>query len=410
MEKRRIRLFSPASGANELHLSDILRGETTGGLLMLVATVVALVWANLPGETYQSFAHIELGPLSLAHWAADGLLTIFFFVAGLELKRELVEGSLSRPADAMVPIAAALGGMLVPAGIYVAFNTIWDGQLHGWAIPMATDIAFALAVLAIVGSRLPDALRAFLLTLAIVDDLGAILVIAVFYSTNIALTWLGAALVGVALFWFLQRRRFDNNWVYLVIGLATWWAMLQSGVHATIAGVLLGLVTWTRKDELDDPVDRWLHSIEPWSAGLVVPIFALMAAGVTLSGEALTAIFTNPMPLGIMFGLFFGKVIGVFLGARLTAHFTSAELGPGIQWGDVFGVAQLAGIGFTVALLLSELAFPGEEALIEEAKAAVLIASVVAAFAGGFTLRRRSKKKEQADADASRQANSDVTR
>lgn len=392
MIKLRRILFTPAQGADQLHLSAVLRRETTGGFLMLFATVVALVWANTDPGRYQMLSKTELGPLTVAHWATDGLLTIFFFVAGLELKREFTEGSLSRPADALVPIVAALGGMLVPAGIYLLVNTTMDGGVsRGWAIPMATDIAFALAVLAIVGSKLPPALRAFLLTLAIVDDLGAILVIAVAFSHGINLFMLAAAAACMALWWLLQRRQVDNGWIYIPLAILTWYLMLQSGIHATIAGVALGLLTRCSKERTDEPLDRWQHNVEPWSAGLVVPVFALFAAGVAIDSHALTALWTNPISLGIILGLVVGKIIGIYLGARLTAQFTSAELGEGITWGDVFGVAQIAGIGFTVALLISELAFAGSPEL-ATAKMAVLVASTLAAVTGGLSLMLRGRR------------------
>ncbi|MEL4358319.1 Na+/H+ antiporter NhaA [Luteococcus sp. H154] len=384
-------IFGPGRDADTRHLADILRSETTGGLLMLAATAVALLVANLAPGFYQHLSHLTLGPLDLHHWAADGLLTIFFFVAGLELKRELVEGSLSRPADALLPILAALGGMVVPALLYVGVNLAGNGTLNGWAIPMATDIAFALAVLAIVGSSLPSGLRAFLLTLAIVDDLGAIIVIAVFFATGIAFLPLLGALACVAAFWFLQRRRVNSVWPYLLLGVAAWWLMLQSGVHATIAGVALGLVTRTDEYEEHDPVDRWKHAVEPWSAGLVVPIFAFFAAGVPVNQEMIRSLVNRPEALGVMLGLFLGKFVGVFTAARLTARFTSATLAPGVRWADVGGMAVLTGIGFTVSLLIADLAFPGDPQTAQSAKAAVLVASLLAAVVGGLLLRRRSK-------------------
>lgn len=392
-------IFAPRTGPDALHLGDILRNETTGGFLMLAATVAALLWANLDPSSYQQLSHWQLGPLSVAHWASDGLLTIFFFIAGLELKRELVEGSLSRPADAMVPIVAAVAGMAVPAGIYLLVNQLAGGQLSGWAIPMATDIAFALAVLAVVGRHLPAAVRAFLLTLAIVDDLGAILVIAFVYTGGVQLWWLLAAMAAMALWWLGHRNRWRLGPLYWLIFLAAWYAMLRSGVHATIAGVALGLLTAIDKDELDDPADRWQRAVQPWSAGLVVPLFALFAAGVPLDRQTLTSLWTNPVPLGIILALVLGKSIGVFGGAWLTAHLTSAELGDGVRWRDVFAVAQVAGIGFTVSILITELTFTDASQL-AQAKAAVLVASLIAAIFGGLALARRSRRHHQHDQPA----------
>lgn len=390
--QRRPRIaFGPGREADRIHLREILRGQTAGGILMLVATVLALLVANVAPDFYTDLSHTQLGPLDLHHWAADGLLTIFFFVAGLELKRELVEGSLSRPADALLPILSALGGMVVPALVYVAIAVSGGGQLGGWAIPMATDIAFALAVLAIVGKNLPSGLRAFLLTLAIVDDLGAILVIAVFFSSGISLLPLAGALACVAVFWFLQRREVNAVLPYLVLGLAAWWLMHSSGVHATIAGVALGLVTRTNEHETHDTLDRWKHAVEPWSAGLVVPIFAFFAAGVPVTQEMMRSLVTEPAALGVLLGLFCGKFLGVYITARLTARFTSAELAPGVRWGDVASLAVLTGIGFTVSLLIADLAFPGDPSTAENVKAAVLAASLFSAVVGGLLLSRRNR-------------------
>ena len=371
-------------------LPEFLRHSTVGGVLMLAATVAALVWANLSNETYEAVRTTYLGPLNIQHWAVDGLLVVFFFVAGLELKRELVSGSLANPVAALVPVVAAIGGMVVPAGIYVAINLASpDGNLSGWAIPMATDIAFALAILGAVAPKLPMSLRAFLLTLAIVDDLGAILVIAVVFTSDLAFLWLAGALACVAVWWILQRRRIDLWVLYVPLFIATWWCMLQSGVHATIAGVLLGLVTRSEDADHHDPVDRWIHFWHPVSAGFVVPVFALMAAGVSVSGDTLTALFTGPVGLGIVLGLVMGKTVGVFAGAWLTTKFSGAELAPDIRWSEVLAVSMLAGVGFTVALFVSELSFPGAPEVLAQGKAAVLIASVLAALLATVALRSR---------------------
>ena len=395
------RIFRPAEGHDDWHLRDILLQETFGGFLMLAATVVALFWANVATDSYYNLTHLQLGPLTAHQWAADGLLTLFFFVAGLELKREIVEGSLSRPADALVPIVAALAGMVAPALIYLSLNLGEKGDTAGWAVPMATDIAFALAVLAIVGSSLPVALRAFLLTLAIVDDLGAIIVIAIFFSDGINALWLLGSVACMGLWWLAMRRHIDTPVLYVLLFIATWVCMLQSGVHATIAGVALGLLTRTASDEKHDPVDRWRHAVEPWSAGLAVPIFALMAAGVPVGGDALAGLIDSPVAMGIIAGLLLGKTGGIFLGAWLTARFTSAELGGDIRWADVAATALLSGIGFTVALLICDLAFD-DPAVVEQAKAAVLVASLTAAVLGGILLRLRNRRHivlaEQADA------------
>lgn len=386
-------ILRPVTGPNALHLSDIFRNETTGGMLMLAATVAALLWANFGQHSYHFFRELTVGPLTIEGWAADGLLTIFFFIAGLELKREFVEGSLSRPADALVPIVAAVCGMVFPAGIYTLFNLLSaEGHPAGWAIPMATDIAFALAVLAIVGSGLPQAVRAFLLTLAIADDLGSIIVIAVFFSNGIDIWWLLGAIVCISLWGVMQHFHVDNGWWYVPIFIVGWWCMLHSGVHATIAGVAFGLLTRTEEDVLDDPVDRWQHKVEPWSAGAVVPFFALMSAGVQVNKETFLGLWAHPISLGIICGLIGGKVIGITLGSWLTARFTSAELGRGVVWRDIIAVAMLAGIGFTVSMLMTDLSFPKNHNFADEAKASVLVASFLAAILGGALLHHRGKR------------------
>lgn len=383
--------------ANRLHLPTILRNQTAGGAVMLAATIAALLWANLAPSSYERISGLEVGPLSVAHWAADGILTIFFFVAGMELKREFVEGSLSRPADALVPIIAAAAGMIVPAGIYLLVNGLSStGDTGGWAIPMATDIAFALAVLALVGRGLPMGVRAFLLTLAIVDDLGAILVIAVFFADGVNLLWLLGVAVLVAAWWLLQRFSVvRSGWWLLPIAVAAWWCMLQSGVHATIAGVVLGLLVRTDEHQLDDNLDRWSHRVEPWSAWVAVPIFAVFAAGVPVSLASLGNLWTEPIALGVMAGLVIGKPIGIFCGAWLATRLTRATLAPGVTWSHVLGVSTLAGIGFTVSMLISDLAFT-DQMLVDEAKTAVLVGSLVAACIGAIllTLGRRGRQSD----------------
>ena len=389
-------VFTEGDERDRRHLAEVLRDETVGGALMLGATVAALLWANLSDGSYGRFVHLHVGALTVHEWAADGLLTLFFLVAGLELKRELTEGSLRRPADALVPILAALGGMIVPALVYLAVTGISGASTVGWAVPMATDIAFALAVLAITGSRLPTALRAFLLTLAIVDDLGAIIVIAVVFTGSIAWGWLAASLACAAALFLLQRRRIDSAWIVIILGLGAWWFMLQSGVHPTIAGVLVGLSM--RSDPFDDhdPLNTWQHRLEPWSAVVAVPVFALVSAGVPLNGPALAAVFTTAVPLGILLGLVVGKVVGISVTGLLTTRFTRAEFAPAIGRPDVVAAAQLAGIGFTVALLMCDLAFATDDTLAGEAKAAVLIASLISALLGGTAAALRGRRHARA--------------
>ncbi|GAA2820300.1 Na+/H+ antiporter NhaA [Kribbella solani] len=389
------RAFPRVLGRERAFLSDLLRTETTGGLLLLAATVVALIWANSPWQdAYHHLRDAQLGPLTVEAWASDGALTLFFYLAGVELKRELVVGSLSKASEAVVPVVAAISGMVLPAIIYLITNLVAsNGKPHGWAVPTATDIAFALAVLAIVGSSLPTALRAFLLTLAVVDDFGAILVIAVFFSHGFHLFALLASIALIALWYVLQRLRVRTPFLYIPIAIGAWWFMHESGIHATIAGVALGLVTRVVADpgEEHPPAERIEHRLRPWSAAVAVPLFALFAAGVTLSGGAMRQMLTDPVAIGIAAGLLFGKAIGVFGGSWLTARFTRAELNSDLAWRDVGAVAVLAGIGFTVALLITQLAFGSDTAQIERAKAAVLIASVLAALIAALLLARRNR-------------------
>ncbi|MDN0198112.1 Na+/H+ antiporter NhaA [Streptomyces sp. S.PNR 29] len=383
-------------------VADALRTETVGGVLLLVAAITALLWANVPAlhDSYESVGHFHLGPealglhLSVEHWAADGLLAIFFFVAGIELKRELVAGDLKDPRAAVLPVVAAACGMAVPALVYILTNVTGGGSLAGWAVPTATDIAFALAVLAVIGTSLPSALRAFLLTLAVVDDLFAILIIAVFFTDDIDLAALGGAVVGLAVFWLLLRKNVRGWYVYVPLALVIWALMYNSGVHATIAGVAMGLMLrcTAREGEEHSPGERIEHRVRPLSAGLAVPLFALFSAGVSVSGSALGDVFTQPETLGVVLGLVAGKAIGIFCGTWLTARFTRAALSDDLAWADVFAVATLAGIGFTVSLLIGELAFEGDTAMTDEVKAAVLTGSLVAAALATVLLKLRNAK------------------
>ena len=387
---RRRPLIPPTDQDESTFVGDLLRQETVGGGVVLAAAVVAVLWANSPlGDSYQALRSLELGPLDIQHWAADGALTLFFFVVGLELKRELLVGSLRRPSDAMVPITAAVAGVAVPAALYTLVNVFGNGDLGGWAIPAATDIAFALAVLAIVGSSLPTSLRAFLLTLAVVDDLVVIAVIAVFYTATLHLFALLLAAAVLAVYTFLQHRRVTSSLVFVPVALVCWWLVHESGIHATIAGVMLGLLTRVRRDEDEtrSPAERLEHRLTPLSTGVAVPFFALLSAGVVFAGG--TRLLSDPVAIGVVLGLVVGKPVGVLLGAWTVTRLTRAELNDDLSWRDIFGVALLAGVGFTVALLVSELSFPAGEA--EAAKTAVLLGSVVAAGLAAVVLGRRSR-------------------
>ncbi|MFF8909998.1 Na+/H+ antiporter NhaA [Streptomyces olivaceoviridis] len=383
-------------------VADALRTETVGGVLLLLAAVAALVWANVPGirHGYETVSDFHAGPgtlglhLSVAHWAADGLLAVFFFVAGIELKRELVAGDLRDPRAAALPVVAALCGMAAPALVYTLTNVAGHGSTQGWAVPTATDIAFALAVLAVIGTSLPSALRAFLLTLAVVDDLFAILIIAVFFTDRLNFAALGGAAAGLAVFWLLLRKGVRGWYVYVPLGVVVWALMYNSGVHATIAGVAMGLMLrcTTREGEERSPAERIEHLVRPLSAGLAVPLFALFSAGVSISGGALGDVFTRPETLGVVLGLVVGKAVGIFGGTWLTVRFTRAQLSEDLAWADVFAVATLAGIGFTVSLLIGELAFEGDAVLTDEVKAAVLTGSLIATTCATVLLKLRNAK------------------
>jgi NhaA family Na+:H+ antiporter len=387
----RAKLFPNLAAGEDTFIGDLLRRETVGGAIALVAAAVAVVWANSSlGDAYESLRHFDVGPLDVEHWAADGALTLFFFVAGLELKREFVVGSLRRPADAAVPVVAAACGVAVPAAIFLAFNLApADGHPEGWAVPAATDIAFALAVLAVVGSNLPNALRAFLLTLAVVDDLIVIVIIAVFYTDTLSLLPLGTAVAAMVLWALLQRWRVRTPLLYVPLAVATWWLVHESGIHATIAGVALGLLMRVRQDAREEasPAERLEHLLSPLSSGIAVPFFALMSAGVVISGGA--DLVRDPVVLGVVAGLVVGKPIGVFGGVWLLTRFTRAELDDALGYRDVVGVAVLAGIGFTVSLLVADLSFDGE--LRDAAKTAVLAGSVISALAGALLLGHRDR-------------------
>jgi Na+:H+ antiporter, NhaA family len=408
------RLFARRSWSETARIGDVLRRETVGGILLVSAAVVALIWANTPWrEAYGALSGLRVGPaslhldLSLATWAADGLLAIFFFVAGLELKREFVAGDLRSPSKAALPIAAAVGGMIAPALIYTAINLGGPGAA-GWAIPTATDIAFALAVLALIGSCLPDALRTFLLTLAVVDDLLAITIIALFYTEQLAVVPLLLALLPLALFTLLVQRRVRSWWLLLPLAALTWVLVHESGVHATVAGVLLGFaVPVIRRKEGPGPglAEHFEHRWRPVSAGFAVPVFAFFASGVTVVGGGLGAAFTDAITLGIIVGLVAGKVVGIMGATWLVQRVTRAQLSEELSWTDVFGLALLAGIGFTVSLLIGELAFGTGSAADDHVKIGVLTASLLAALLATIVLRyrngvyRRIHERERVDRD-----------
>ncbi len=397
------RLAQPAG-----ELARFLRTETVGGMVLLAATAVALISANSPlRDTYLAVRDTALGPASLhldltvAQWATDGLLAVFFFVVGLELKRELVIGELAGIRQAALPVAAALGGMVVPAAVAYAV-------LHGvgaappevgqaWAIPVATDIAFALAVLALAGAALPHTARVYLLGLAVVDDLGAILVIAVLFTASVNWWAIAATAVLAGGYWLAQRYRITSPLLYVPLAVAIWIAVHEAGIHATVAGVLLGLLTRVRRDpgEHEAPALRLEHRLQPWSAGFCVPAFALFAAGVPLSAEALRSLVTEPVPLAVVAGLLVGKLVGIFGASYAVVTLTPACRPTGLGWRDMAAVSMLGAVGFTISLLLAELSLAGAPtAVVDSAKAAVLVSSALAALlaAGVLVLRSRAHR------------------
>lgn len=406
-------------------LREFLRVEAAGSILLLLAAATALVWANSGwGDSYDALWHahltIDAGPLhldeSLQHWVNDALMVIFFFVVGLEIKYELVNGDLRDPKTAALPIVAAVGGMVVPAGIYLAFNPPGSGGADGWGIPMATDIAFAVGVLGVLGRRIPSAARLFLLTLAIVDDIGAILVIAVFYTSDLSLTWLAIAIGLLALMVAARLLRVWSVVVYAVLGVGVWFALLESGVHATLAGVAIGLLapatplldervardyaSRALRDNTLDPdelarlrfllkesvsvVERLISTLHPLSAYVVLPVFALANAGVELG--AIGEVFTEPVGLGIVLGLVLGKPVGILVTSFVAVRLGIAKLPENTTWGMVAGLGLVAGIGFTVSIFIAGLSFPGSDLLTEEAKIAILLASLIAAVLGVVAL------------------------
>jgi len=422
------RVLGRGSYGEALRIGEILRKETVGGALLVAAAAVALIWANSPAAAgYFALRDFTIGyapwhlDLSLGTWAADGLLAVFFFLVGLELKREFVAGDLRQPGKAIVPVAAAAGGVLVPALIYAAVNWANPGTVRGWAIPTATDIAFAVAVLAVIGSHLPSALRIFLLTLAVVDDLIAIAIIAVFYTGEIHFPALLLALVPMAAYGFLAQkyRRFFGlrpaaAWLVLLpIGIVAWALVHASGIHATVAGVVLGFtIPVIRSQASGGPeagpglAEIFEHRFRPVSAGVAVPVFAFFSAGVAVGGlDGLAAAFSDAVAIGIVAGLVLGKPVGIVGTTWLMAKFTRARLDPSLKWIDLAGMAVLAGIGFTVSLLVAELSFGLSSAHDDHAKVAILSASLLAAIlASGILLARnrryrRIEQEEQLDAD-----------
>lgn len=410
-------LFSRGSYAETARISDIMRKESVGGFILLAATVLAVVLANTQASHfYETVRDTEVGisvpgfshlMMNVHHWAADGLLTVFFFLTGLELKKEFVVGDLRSPGKAIVPVAAAFGGAMTPAILYFAINHGSDTAVHGWAIPAATDIAFAVAVLAGVGTFLPAALRTFLLTLAVVDDLIAIVIIALFYTSSFQAWYLIASIVPIGIYFWVthkhERLFHEKKWaawvILLPLGLTTWALFLESGIHATIAGVILGFCVPVRMTSqakaagsnggLSEVLERRLR---PLSTGFCVPLFAFFSAGVAIGGwDGLQRAVADPVAIGIIVGLVVGKTVGITGTTWLITRFRGVNLDSDIAWMDIIGLAVTGGIGFTVSMLVAELSFAAGEAHTEDAKIGIMIGSVTAAICGAVILSMRNK-------------------
>jgi NhaA family Na+:H+ antiporter len=396
-----VRRAARKTTATASEFARFLRTETIGGVILLAVTALALLVANSPlAGSYLRLRDTVVGPeslhlaLSIGDWAKDGVLAVFFFVAGLELKREFVVGELRDRRAALLPVFAALGGMVGPALVCLAIATGAPGGGQAWPVPVATDIAFALAVLAITASRLPASVRLFLLSLAVVDDLGAIAVIAALYTTHVSWLALAGSAVLLVIYWLLQYGRVRSAWIYVPLALAVWAAVHSSGIHATIAGVALGLLTRVRRDisEAESPAERLEHRLQPLSAGVCVPLFAFFAAGIVLDMDALRSFTADRVAWAVVAGLVVGKFVGVLSGALAAVGLRLAKLPADMHWRDLAAVSVLSGCGFTVSLLIAELAYEGDPQA-ERIKMAVLAASLVASLlaAGLLHLRVRAR-------------------
>ena len=379
-------------------VGEFMRLEAAGGIVLLLGAVIALFWANLDHLSYHQVWNHHFGDFGvslfgeffgvdehLKGWVNDALMVIFFFVVGMEIKRELVVGELREPRRAALPIIAAVGGMVVPAGIFVLMN-LDSGGIGGWGIPVATDIAFVVGVLALFGRRLPAGLRVFLLTLAIADDIAGIAIIAVFYTDDLSLPWLGGAVGLIALVVAAQRFGIRHVPVYALIGLVLWYATFESGIHATIAGVILGLLTPARPFRGRDVMRTLEHSLLPYTSFVVVPLFALANAGVEVTPQALGEAFDGRIAWGVLLGLVAGKFVGISAATLAGVRLGAGRLPSGVNMGHVIGAALVAGIGFTVSLFIAELSFDTEIHLLDEAKIGVLVGSLIAGALGATFL------------------------
>ena len=383
--------------------NQFINGQTMGGVLLALAALVALVLSNSPLQSdYEAFlntpsaVHLAGDWLVLSKptlvWVNDLWMAVFFFLVGLEIKRELLEGELASRAQALLPAGAALGGMVVPALIYAAFNTGDPVGLRGWGIPMATDIAFALGILLLLGNRVPASLKIFLTAVAIIDDLGAILVIAFFYTAELSVTMLLAAGVGIGVLWVFNRCRVMAIGPYVLVGLVIWVLVLKSGVHATLAGVVTALAVPLSDGRGGSPLKTAEHALHPWVTYLVLPVFAFANAGVSLAGVTLSTL-TQAVPLGIAAGLVLGKAAGVFGASWLLMRFGGAKLPEQSSWSQFLGVCVLCGVGFTMSLFIGSLAFEGADALLGvQVKMGVILGSLLSATLAVALLLAQSRR------------------
>ncbi|MER2514546.1 MAG: Na+/H+ antiporter NhaA [Nitrosomonas ureae] len=381
--------------------ANFLGQDFAGGVILIIATLVALIWANSSfSESYFSILKfpisIKLGDIELAnplaYWVKDVLMTIFFFLVGLEIKKELAIGHLSKPSKAALPMIAALGGMVVPAALFFWINAGTEFSA-GWGIPMATDIAFAVGVLTLFGKSVPMALRIFLLALAIVDDLGAVMVIAFLYSSGVSAEYLMAAAAGLFVVAMMNQIGIRNIFLYVIVGVFVWYFFRQSGIHSTMAGVILGLMTPFYRIEEEDqaPLDRLAHSVHPWVTYFIMPVFALTSAGVVLKDFQLSQLFGHPVSLGVIVGLFVGKPLGIFLFSYAACKLKIASLPEGVSWPQIGSVGFLAGIGFTMSIFVSALAFKGS-AVVDISKVGIFAGSLFSGIAGYLILSYLKKK------------------
>lgn len=377
---------------------DFVKSNNFGGILLFLCVILSLTVANSPlAEGLQNILDTVVGfesgsvhlNYSVSMWINDGLMAIFFLLVGLEIKREIVEGELSSPKKALLPILCAVGGAVVPALIFYTFNSGTE-TIHGWAIPMATDIAFALAVISLLDKRIPASLKIFLAALAIVDDLIAILVIAFFYSEGIELTYLGYAAAGMAVLILMNRFNVKNPYLYLIPGIFIWYFVHHSGIHATIAGVMVAMTLPTNDTSVESPLERLEHALVKPVNFFIIPVFAFANTNITLQVEMLHGL-TAPLGLGIFFGLLFGKPIGILLTSWICRSLGIASLPEGSNWMHIIGVGMLAGIGFTMSIFISILSFQNP-LFVSEAKLSVLLTSIVAGTAGYLLLKANSKK------------------